>query len=258
MRPNHRADRSHDCDVILELIPDYAFGLTDATETSQVEAQLEHCPEAAAQLADFRRLQGELRAGVPQLELPPLLGERIMSAAFTSARTVKRRRQPFRLAWLAAAIAVIAFVVTNIYWLVRVDDLQRRQSDLASHMVGRPDNAFVLASVSDLRWVRLPPSQQNGTASAFLMWNGESEIGVLYVRGFPKLAVGRTYQLWLTRGEEHVSAGTLRVGDAGQGALLFHINEPIDKYTWARITTEPENGSPAPTGTPVVVGKLSA
>jgi hypothetical protein len=88
------------------------------------------------------------------------------------------------------------------------------------------------------------------------MWNGESEIGLLYVRGFPELSSGKTYQLWLTRGEERVSAGTFHVDDEGSAALLFNITEPIDDYTWARITEEPERGSDEPSNIVVVHGEL--
>jgi anti-sigma-K factor RskA len=258
MRSNHHIDRADDCDAVQELIPEYAFGLTAPADTRLVESSLAHCPDAASQLDEFRRLQEELRAGVPQFEPPDQLGARLVAAIAAPTRLPRARRRPVNLSrWLAAA-AVIALIATNVYWLSRVDDLTRRQNELTSQPVGEPDHAFILASVSALRWVRLPPSKQNAGASAFMMWNGTGETGVLYVHGFPKLAVGRTYQLWLTRGEEMISAGTVRVDSDGKGALLFHTNQPIDKYTWARITLEPENGSNRPSDTVVVAGKLAA
>jgi anti-sigma-K factor RskA len=258
MNPNHLIDPAHDCDTIRELIPDYAFGLTDPEETRLVESSLSRCPEAARQLADFQCLQAEMRAAVPQIEPPAQLGERLMAAVAASAAPAKPRQHSFRRAWLAAAFALIALVITNIYWLMRVDDLARRQGESVSPIGGQPDNALVLTSTGDLRWARLLPSQQNSHSYAFLMWNAESEIGLLCVYGFPKPAVGQTYQLWLTRGEERTSAGTFRVDEEGQGALLFHVKASIDNYTWARITAEPDNGSDTPTGTVVVLGKLPA
>jgi Anti-sigma-K factor rskA, C-terminal len=216
-----------DCDVIHDLIPDYAFGLTGADEARLVESYLANCPEAAAQLDDFRHLQDEMREAVPQLEPPPQLAERLM--ATIAAPQPKPRR--IQWSWLAAA-AVVALVVTNLYWLLRVNTINT-PSDNPS-----PDNAFVLTSTSNLRWARLPASQDTSQASAFLMWNGESKIGLLYVRGFEEMAAADTYRLWLTKGEDKVSAGTFSVDDKGIGTLLFHITDPIDKYTWARITDE--------------------
>jgi anti-sigma-K factor RskA/putative zinc finger protein len=214
-----------DCEKIQELIPDYAFGLTGADETRLVESQLTSCPEAALQLADFRRLQDEMRESVDQMEPPPQLGERLMAAAVPAARP--RRMQ---WAWIAAA-AVFALIVTNGYWLLRVNT--------SPSQVQPPDtNAFILTSTSNLRWARLPASQETSQASAFLMWNGESKIGLLYARGFEERAAGETYRLWLTKGDDKVSAGTFSVDDKGIGTLLFNITDPIDKYTWAHITDE--------------------
>jgi anti-sigma-K factor RskA len=245
-----------DCDAIQELIPDYAFGLTSPEETRLVEASLTSCPDAAAQLADFRHMQEEMRAGVPQVEPPAQLAKRLLEAtAAPTAAPVSPRRLPFHPAWLAAAAALVALVITNVYWFARVEDVSRQTAELRAMIGGQSDNAFVLTSTNDLRWVRLP-SEANEETTAFLMWNGESDTGLMYVHGFPRLEPGKTYQLWLTRGEERVSAGTFEVDESGNAALIFHTADPIDRFTWARVTDEPEYGSDQPTGAVVVHGEL--
>lgn len=263
---------ANDCDAVLELIPDYAFGLTSAEEARLVEANLARCPEAAAQLADYRGIQGEMRSGVRQIDPPAQLEARLMAAiaapvvsastatmSTTSAAPVRK----LPIAWMAAAAALIVLLFSNIYWMGRVDELSRQQDELRDLLETTnvavnptPEISFVLSSVADLRWVRLPSSQEGTNAWAVLMWNAESEIGLLYVQNFPQLEAGRTYQLWFTRGEERVSAGTFSVDEVGTGTLLFTITEAIDDYTWSRITEEPESGSPTPTGPVVVNGEL--
>ncbi len=269
------------CDALRDLIPDYAFGLTDAEQNRFVEANLPLCAEAAAQLAEFREIQAEMRADVEQIEPPPSLEAKLLAAiAAPEAATIPLptpapvhtapivttpaiapRRRMIPLGWLAAAAAIIALVLSNGYWLGRVNDLNTEKAELAGQLVANNDTgetpAFVLTSTSGLRWVRLPPAEEAADTSAFLMWNAESKIGLLYAHGFPELAVGKTYQLWLTRGETRTGVGTFRVDAEGKGALLFSSEEPIDQFTWARITDEPENGSPQPTGPIVVIGKLS-
>jgi anti-sigma-K factor RskA len=245
-------DPARVCDTIHDLIPEYAFGLTTPEETRLVESNLALCPEAAAQLADFRRLQEEMRSGVAQLEPPPPLEQRLMAAIAAPNPTAKPRPHP---GWLAAAAALLALVVTNVYWLARVDDLIRRHDELVARLDGQSDNAFVLTNANNLRWVRLP-SENNENTSAFLMWDADSDTGLLYAHGFPRLAPGKTYQLWLTRGDERVNAGTFQVDDQGNAALLFHSPAPIDEFTWARVTDEPQYGSDQPTGNVVVHGEL--
>ena len=261
MNANHLNSPTQDCDAVRDLVADYAFGLTDVEETRLVESNLDDCLEAAAQLAEFRQLQDTMRADVTQVEPSAQLGERLMAAVAPPALVVapRPRRARIPLAWLAAAAAVIALVASNVFWLTRVDALTQGQSDYAANDAdgGTQHEAFVLTSTSALRWVRLPPTEQDVKVSAFMMWNAESEIGLLYVQGFPSLQPGQTYQLWLTRGAVRASVGTFTVDDKGKSALLFHSADPIDKYTWARITSEPESGSPQPTGQVVVNGKLS-
>jgi hypothetical protein len=169
------------------------------------------------------------------------------------AMPMPQPRRKISVGWLVAAAAVIVLLLTNGYWLLRVNDLNQQQTIISSN----DHPAFVLTSTSGLRWVRLPPAEEKADTSAFMMWNAESKIGLLYAHGFPKLTVGKTYQLWLTRGETRIGVGTFVVDENGQGALLFSSEEPIDEFTWARITDEPENGSPQPTGPIVVIGKLS-
>lgn len=249
---------SRTCEAIQELIPEYAFGLTDPEQTRLVEANLLHCPEAAAQLADFRSLQAEMRGAVSQIEPAAALEDRLMAAIAVPApqiQTVKQRRLPAR-PWLVAAAAVLALVLSNVYWLARVGNEAPNASG-NGQTISNEEGAFVLTSTANLRWVRLPATEAvNPDTSAFLMWNAESKIGLMYARGFPALSSGKTYQLWLTRGELRVSAGTFHVDEAGIGALLFQSEQPIDEFTWARITAEPANGSQQPGENIVVNGQL--
>ncbi|MFN8375305.1 MAG: anti-sigma factor [Anaerolineae bacterium] len=269
MSPQNELQTVNNCDDILELIPDYAFGLTSDEETRLVEANLTYCPEAEIQLAEYRSLQGEMRGDVRQINPPVQLEARLMAAIAAPATPTPKvtpmaaPRRRVSLAWTAAAAALIVLLFSNIYWMARVDALSRQQDELRELLEtpgvsvrATPDVSFVLSSVADLRWVRLPPSQEGTNAWAVLMWNAESEIGLLYVQNFPQLAAGRTYQLWLTRGEERLSAGTFAVDETGKGTLLFTITEAIDQYTWSRITEEPANGSPTPTGPVLVNGEL--
>ena len=243
-----------DCTDITELIADYAFGLSTPEEIRLVEANLHACPEATAQLADYQRLQDEMRASVAQVEPSARLRERLITATGTST-SVKplSPRHPPLLTWLAAA-AVIALVFTNLYWFSRFSELTDRQEELAEAF----ESALVVSEsdTEELRWVRLPP-QEDIDSTAVLVWNPDSQVGLLYAREFPVLEPGKTYQLWLNRGEERISAGTFEVDDTGEASYLFHISEPIDNYAWARVTSEPEQGSEQPSGTVLVAGELS-
>lgn len=268
---------SHDCEQILDLIPDYAFGLTSADDARRVESALPGCPEAAAQLASFEGLQDDMRASVTQRQPPSALRDRILGAAQASAPadqpapvqavssptpmraagTIARHRA-LTIGWIAAAAAAIALVVTNVYWINRTRDLTRQQDDLIRTLnaINGGNSGFVLTSTDQLRWVRIP-SEEDTDRVAFMMWNGESRTGLLYVHAFPELQAGDAYQLWLTRPNEEVSAGTFRVDDQGNAAYLFDAPDAIDDFSWAWVTTEPETGSAQPSDRVMVHGRLT-
>ena len=277
MSVNPSTETVLDCEALTQLIPEYAFGLTDDAETYLVETNLKRCPEAQALLADYRALQVDLRASVAQVEPSPELGTRLMAAVRASdaaaptasepvASTAPTREPNLRAvppprkssrrvyaAWITAAAALIVLVITNVYWFSRVNNL----SDRLDNLTPTSGSAFVLTDTSGLHWVRLPSATDDGSASAFMMWNNDSQTGLLYARGFPEPAPGFGYQLWLASDAAgRVSGGVFEVNPTGDGALLVHVNAPIDSYTRAGITTEPISGSEGPTSPAVVRGDL--
>jgi hypothetical protein len=289
MSENKPLDSGFDCDALLDVIPEYAFGFTDAEQTRWVEANLERCPEAAAQLQDYRSLQDEMRTSVAQVEPSAQVGARLMAAitapaaaapAPATSMTVRppapmpapaeqpvaaavpvatpstKPRSRMRAAWWVAAAAVLALVATNIYWLTRVADLTQANDLLTAFRNAQDNSAFVLTNTDSLHWVRLADDQPDGDAAAFMMWNAQSKTGLLYARSFPELEPGYKYHLWLTRNGERTFMGILQVDDEGDGALLFNSPEPINDFGWAWVTaedgTQPPNSAPA-----IVKGELN-
>lgn len=280
-----------DCSEILDLIPDYAFGLTDEATTRRVEAALPACPDAAHALADFRRLQDDMRESVAQTEPPPALANRLrdaIRAASPSAPVPPRstfstyghgtiapdllryqtdtrppnpqaptrppRRLPRTLPLIAAAAALIALVITNVYWLMRVNTLSTQMHDVTTLLAQFENETFSVRDANSLELARL--SGDDDGAFAMMMWNKESHMGLIYTRDFPQTEAGKVYQLWLLRGDTRVSGGTFTVPEDGESAMIFHAPDDITTFEAAGITEEPEGGSDAPTSTPVVSGAL--
>lgn len=256
-----------DCEALEALIPEYAFGLASVEEARLVERLLPACPEAAQQLAEFRQMQGMLLGGVQQVDPPTHLQARILAAAIPSApRTssatphsspaqpiVPPRR--FSWPWALASAVVALLALLNVYWISQVNTLTTRLEQ-SNQIPTQLQNSFVLTNTSDLRTVRLPPSEESSDATAILLWNAESGIGLLYVQNFPQPTSGNTYQLWFTTRESRLSGGTFEVDAQGEGVLLINIMRPIDEFTWSRITEEPVEGSPQPGQVVLVNGPL--
>lgn len=246
MNDANRRDEQADCDAILELVADYAFGLTTDDEARLVESRLNDCPEAGAQLAEYRHLQDEMRMSITQVAPPPALRVRLMATAFDTKPTPTSGRSqllPLHPGWLAAAAAVALLVLTNIYWLTRVEPLPDRLA------------TFVI-DANDVRWARLPAEAPDNLAATYLMWNPGSQTGMMYAEHFEPLGEGEVYQLWLTGNGVRTPVGAFTVNDAGEAAMVFEAEAPIGSFAWAWVTVEPVTGSEQPSDHVVTGGEL--
>lgn len=235
----------NECDAIIDLIADYAFGLTDAEETRRVEAGLPGCPEAQQQLAEFRLMQDELREDTPAIEPPAALRNRLLqmideqpaapSAHQPRAPQIHAPAQPvltpppakraIHPAWWAAAAAVLLLVVTNVYWFTR------------SGATVPDSEAFSIASASNVRRINMPAAEPF-TGTVLLVWDTESATGLMYALDLPALADGRVYELWLARNGVRTSVGKFEVDESGAAILIFSGEDLIDNYGWAWLTEE--------------------
>lgn len=93
------------------------------------------------------------------------------------------------------------------------------------------------------------------TAAARIVWEPETNAGMLVTMEMPPLAADQVYQLWYLRGGVPYSAGMFTVDASGKGMLELD-SLTIADYDVAAITPEPMGGSPAPTGPILIVGEL--
>lgn len=228
------------CADLRDLIPAYCLGALDAEERQRVERELPACPELAAEVARYEALAQHLLHSVPPAAPPPELRAALLRAA------APRRRA---LAWpLAAAALLLALVTTNLLWFSEVSRLR------AVHPADRTQPLFLGGGVPE----RLELAAPDASAStANLVWvagpGGDTWVAWLVARQFPPLVEGQVYQVWLTRaGEAPRSAGLFTVDEAGSGALVFEIAEPIESFNRVGVTAEPAGGSPGPTSAPIV------
>jgi anti-sigma-K factor RskA len=239
----------HTCDEILPLIPAYAIGATDPDETALVESNLATCPEARAELADYRRMADDLRAGVPQIEPPADLKARLIAATsapsgrpapvvIPAAAQPQRRMHP---AWAAFAAAALLLVVSNVFWLVRTNNAP-----------AAPEGISFTQEI-DWSWLQ---NETNTSTWALVLYNPESQTAVLCAYNFPPLPEGEVYQLWLRNDEGRISGGTFDVNERGFGLLQVKTTGPMRSYETAGITNEPDGGSTEPTGESVARGEI--
>ena len=78
---------------------------------------------------------------------------------------------------------------------------------------------------------------------------------VLIAAHLPKLAAGKTFQMWVIPAKGNpISAGTF---ESEADASAIHLRAgPVEGAAAVAVTVEPAGGSPQPTATPFIVTKL--
>lgn len=214
-----------DCEQLLDLIPAYSIGATDNDETRLVEEGLTRCPDLATELANYQSIHDLVADAIPTLTPPPA----ILANLLASAKASPRKRRVVPLWQMAVACLALVLVVSNAYWIQRLNNEAVREITLA-----------------------VPATNPDATGNGRVVWSSQSENAVLIAENLPLLSPDSAYQAWLRRGDIRINLGVFRVDEKGNGTLSFPVSNLVGTFDVLGITTEPLNGSDAPT-TPAVI-----
>ncbi len=92
------------------------------------------------------------------------------------------------------------------------------------------------------------------TASARAYLDPQSRRLVLFVYDLPPVPVGKSYQLWVTAGDQPASAGVFEVDRTGRTRYDALSGPSLAGDVTIAVTIEPEGGSPQPRGPTVLAG----
>ena len=237
------------------LIPAYAIGAADREESERVEAHLAHCARCRALLADYNLLRDDLLYTVPPVAAPPALEERLRREITleshpmpsSTARTARGWFAFPRLALAASAVAIVALLITNAYWLMRMRTVEERLTVQAT----------ALAMLAEAPEVRLHGDQPAPQAEGVVYLKPDANLALLRVSNLPPVPPDKAYQIWLIHDGQRDSGGLFRVDERGEAVVLITAPRPLRSYQAIGITVEPATGSPGPTGPRVIGGRFS-
>ncbi len=235
------ADERH----VTDMLPGLALGAVAPEEERLLRRHLARCAVCREELASLEKVTGSLSLGLPRVEPPADLEQRIMDRVYRSAgpqpaqAPVRAAARFFARPALAAAAAVliVALAAGNVMQWVRG--------------ASRP----VAGSPGFTTWVLVGQSTAQGAFGTVVL-DSQDESGVMAMRGLPRLDAAHQYQLWLVRDGARRSGGVFSVDEEGYGALLLKVPVDFKDFTSIGISLEPAGGSPAPTGARVATGKL--
>lgn len=219
------------CEEVREDLPALALGALTSREAQAVHRHLRVCPTCAALWAEIQPAAELLSLEVPPVPPPPEVKARVLAQ-------VQRRRKLQRVAGLLAPVAAGALVAAAALAL-RPAPAGRLQSLLAD---------------PSLRVATLRGSPAMPHARARVFWSPDRHMSLLVATGLKPLPAGQVYQVWLVKGNEHVSAGVFRVGPSG--TAMVQVHGWMRGYPALGVTREPFPGTSRPTTPRLLGGRL--
>lgn len=157
---------------------------------------------------------------------------------------------------VAAALIVLAFVGTNLFWYSQIDLLRRDQQLLMQVWADQQTRPQPALNGAVHHRTLLAAEQEAQDAQASFVWNSGDQVGALVVNGLPSLDEGETYQLWLVGDQESLSLGTFSPDDAGVGVVIFQAEQPITDFDHIGVSVEPTGGTETPTSPHLIIGNI--
>jgi anti-sigma-K factor RskA len=248
-----------------EQAPAYVLGALSAEEARAFEAVLARDPELQREVAEFREVTAMLATGEsmpPPPELKHRLLERVRadkSVPLPVARPSRRSMMPTLLGLgLAASVILSASLALQVGRLER--DLNGRDSLLTERESRLAARERTLNSILE-PGVELTLLSATGAQAPGMQVFRDRNRNIAIIHGFrlKPAPAGRTYQLWIIpKGGKPIPSQVFNADPDGR-VLVENVAVPTDISIEAyAITEEPAGGSPQPTSTPFLVGRVAA
>jgi anti-sigma-K factor RskA len=243
-------------DELKSLIAPYVLGAVSPEEMEEVRAHIISCEECMAEADGYSGAVSSLALSVTPEAIPDSLFNNVVREARAGAQppvkaappvaddsdgssvTELRRSRPI-YGIVAAAAAVLIVAVLAGALISTINELEDTRNQLAAQrerveQLADTDGAMRLVGPSDEVIGAMLPTDEGG---------------VFVAHGLDAAPSNHTYQVWLLDGGQPTSAGTF---DPESGLGSLQTDRSLDDVDGVAVTVEPEGGSPAPTGDPIL------
>ncbi|MGH7189535.1 MAG: anti-sigma factor [Acetobacteraceae bacterium] len=207
-----------------ELSAGYALDALTPEEERAFEQHLARCPRCQDDVAAFSETAALLAYGSPPAHRSAALRGRILSAATGERTRVSARRRGWRYP-AAAAFASCAAIGLGVWAVTLHSQLSRSEALQTLSLHGARGSVVV----------------------------GRAGGAALVISGLKTAPAGRTYEMWVLRGNRAQPAGLFA---ARPGTTTVRVGRPLAHGERVAVTLEPAAGSPQPTGPPLFTSSV--
>jgi anti-sigma-K factor RskA len=208
----------------------YVLGALEPDEADAFRRHIADCSSCRDEVASLEQVTEALPPAGETYEVPRTLRRRVMREVRATPKTApssrpRRVRAParFPLAWAGGLAAVVVAVIVAI----------------ALSSGGSSGTRTIQASV--------------GSAELHIT----SGRGDLIVHRLAQLPAGRTYEMWVQRGNAAPTPTGTLFSTRSNGSASVGVPGSLDGISRVMVTEEPAGGSPAPTSAPVIVAPVT-
>ena len=243
-------------DELKSLIAPYVLGAISPEEMEEVRSHIISCEECMAEADSYSGVVSSLAFSVHPEAVPDALIDNVMrevraDGAGRPAATspvpevskngavtqLSRARPIYNIVAAAAALLIVAVLAGAL--ITTTNELDDTQAELAIER----ERVQQLAQTQGAMRLGGP----SGEAVGAMLPTDDG--GVFVVHGLDDAPSDRTYQVWLIDDDQPISAGTF---DPASGVGGLQTDHSLDGVEGVAVTVEPEGGSRAPTGAPVL------
>ena len=228
------------------------------------------CPRCAGELAAFTEAQAAIPFALPAQEPSPMAKARLMAAVRKDASASPPSGMTVGvwgkagLAAAAAAIimAVLALTLTSRRYESQTRELRAQVRSQQEELVRlqqqfrRTRDTILLVRSPGSRVIDLQGQEGLASAAARVFWDVRRGTWRLYADNLPPAGEGKTYQLWLVTAKEKISAGVFDPEKDEEASGTVTVPPDAGAVVAAAVTPEPAGGSPQPTGSILLLGKI--
>jgi anti-sigma-K factor RskA len=240
----------------------YVLGALPEEERLEFEQYLLTNPDLQTEVEELNAVAGLLALSTQDQEPAPELRRRIMDAVQAEAVQAEvQQPRASRWSWLTGlwevvgvrdlALAGAAGLVVGLFsWSMllqgEVQDLQGRVQGLQGQVQAQQAQGPQMIALGGAG------TEQGARAEVVTL---EDDRAVLVAEDMPPVPEGKTYQIWVIKGDTPQPSGLFEPkGDS----IAAVVEKPVEGADTVAVTVEPEGGSKKPTTDPMLVGEVKA
>jgi anti-sigma-K factor RskA len=238
----------------------YVLGALPEEERLEVERYLAERPDLQVAVEDLGAFADLLALSPEQQEPSPELRRRIMDTVQAEAVQTQVHPRAERRSWLdrlweavglrdlalaGATVLVVGLFSWGMLLQGEMRDLQGRVQVLQGQVQDQSQGPQMIALGG-------AGTEQGARAEVVTL---EGDRAVLVAEDMPPVPEGKTYQIWVIKGDTPQPSGLF---EPKGGSIAAVVEKPVEGADAVAVTVEPEGGSPKPTTDPMLVGEVKA